>query len=81
MTEVKEKEHWYYNEVIICTGIVLGVFGLIFTLIHFGASVKNAVEVGVGILVGCMLLPLIDPIRDLIKWIKKRKTNTQESQS
>ena len=71
------KEKWYYHEMIICTAIVLGIFGLIFLLINLGLDTKTSVEVGFSIFVGVILLPLIEPIRDIIKWLKKKRSNPQ----
>lgn len=71
------KEKWYYNEVIVCTGIVLGIFGLMFLLIKLGVDVKTSAIIGGCIFFGVILLPLIDPIRDGIKWIKSHRQSNK----
>lgn len=81
MVNTKEKEHWYHNELVVCGGLISGVFGLTFLLLKLGIDVKICAIIAGSILFGLILLPLADPIIDFIKWIKKQKTNTQESQS
>ena len=71
----KRKWEWvYYNEVTVGFGIVLGIFGIMFVLIHYGASVQNAAEVGGSLIIGFILLPLVEPIRYMIKrYMLKKK--------
>lgn len=80
MNDVKEREPWYHHEMIVCTLVVLGIFGMGFIVFEMFNDPKLAAYTIAIIFLGVILLPAIDPIKSGIKWIKNRKTKEADGQ-
>lgn len=74
MTQNKEaKEKWYYNEMIVCSLIVIGIFGLGIGLYEMGVDAHTEGLV-IAVMLGAFIcLPLITPFADLYKWLQLRR--------